>query len=92
MGLDRTTLTRTLRPLIKRGFISDIAEDNARNRSLHLTGKGKDAMNSATPLWKKAQTDVSECIGEDNAKLMIELLNKLEEIAEYQEGSYEIRI
>lgn len=36
VGLERTTLTRTLKPLIEQGFIQDVSDIGRRNRQLHL--------------------------------------------------------
>lgn len=57
VGLERTTVVRTLKPLIKRGFISDISEPETRRRKLHLTEKGCKTVAKAKPLWLQAQDE-----------------------------------
>jgi DNA-binding MarR family transcriptional regulator len=55
LGLDRTTLTRNLRPLVRDGLI--IVEDGA-DRRVHnaaITARGVEAARRAFPLWRKAQ-------------------------------------
>ena len=41
MYLDRTTLTRNMKPLEKEGFIKNTAQPSQRNKKLILTEKGK---------------------------------------------------
>jgi DNA-binding MarR family transcriptional regulator len=55
LGLDRTTLTRNLRPLVRDGLI--IVEEGA-DRRVHnaaITAKGEEAARNAFPSWRKAQ-------------------------------------
>lgn len=56
LGMDRTTLTATLKPLQRRGLIS-IHLDTAdlRSRILNLTDEGAALLREAYPLWKKVQ-------------------------------------
>jgi DNA-binding MarR family transcriptional regulator len=54
-GLERTTLTRNLRPLIRDGLVQiDEAEDR-RVRKVAITPAGEEAARRAFPFWKKAQ-------------------------------------
>ncbi len=55
LGLDRTTLTRNLRPLVRDGLV--VIEDGA-DRRVHnaaITAKGQEAARNAFPSWRKAQ-------------------------------------
>ena len=55
LGLERTTLTRNLRPLLRDGLV--IVEDDAdrRVRKIAITPKGEEAARRAFPSWRKAQ-------------------------------------
>ena len=55
LGLERTTLTRNLRPLLRDGLV--IVEDDAdrRVRKIAITPKGEEAARRAFPFWRKAQ-------------------------------------
>lgn len=55
IGMDRTTLTRNLRPLEKEGLISIGPESWRRSRTLGITKKGKSRLREALPLWQRAQ-------------------------------------
>jgi DNA-binding MarR family transcriptional regulator len=52
IGLDRTTLYRTLRPLVTRGLIrSDGPEAGAQRRQLRITGEGLDQLERGCEAW-----------------------------------------
>jgi DNA-binding MarR family transcriptional regulator len=54
LGLERTTLNRNLRPLLRDGLI--IVKDDADRRvhRMAITPKGAEAARKAFPFWKKA--------------------------------------
>src|SRR5262245_34262345 len=58
LGMDRTTLTRNLRPLegLELVAIRPGAQDR-RIRNLTLTAKGRKLLKEAVPLWRKAQRE-----------------------------------
>ena len=55
LGLDRTTLTRNLRPLVKAGWIRSSDASDRRARALYATESGRDLVTRAKPLWRKAE-------------------------------------
>ena len=55
LGLERTTLTRNLRPLVRDGFVRIDEGEDRRVRRAVITRKGKEAARRAFPFWKKAQ-------------------------------------
>jgi DNA-binding MarR family transcriptional regulator len=63
LGMDRTTLTATLKPLQRRRLVS-IQPDlvDRRSRILQLTGKGAALLKDAVPLWRKAQQSVGRMV------------------------------
>jgi DNA-binding MarR family transcriptional regulator len=62
LGLERTTLTRNLGPLEKKGFVSSVADDDQRVRRIIITKKGKAAALAALDAWKQAQSTVGEVL------------------------------
>ncbi len=65
--MDRTTLTRNLKPLIKAGLIASIPDKkDARVRNLSLTQEGTERLNAATPYWERAQEEFVERVGENS--------------------------
>ena len=61
---DPTTLTRNLRPLVRRGYVV-LAENprDKRNRNLHLTESGRNALRAARPGWEAAQREIAKVLG-----------------------------
>jgi DNA-binding MarR family transcriptional regulator len=55
MGMDRSTLTRNLRPLEKEFLVAIGLEGGRRSRSLQITKKGQSRLREALPLWQRAQ-------------------------------------
>ena len=54
LGMDRTTLTAALKPLVRRGLIGVKADPNdRRGRLLTLTAAGRRLAASAVPVWKR---------------------------------------
>lgn len=54
--MDRTTLTRNLRPLERRRLVRIERGPDRRQRFMSLTGAGRAAMERALPLWQAAQS------------------------------------
>lgn len=77
VGLERTTLVRTLKPLMVRGLISDISELGTRRRKLHLTEEGHEIVTKAKPLWVQAQNEIEQRIGKENAAVLLQLSENL---------------
>jgi DNA-binding MarR family transcriptional regulator len=78
LGMDRTTLTATLKPLQRRGLVS-IFVDRAdrRGRNLNLTDAGTALLRTAVPLWKKIQQVISRDVGTTDAKALRAQLGRL---------------
>jgi DNA-binding MarR family transcriptional regulator len=62
LGLERTTLTRNLQPLLARQLVIAQAGDDRRVRRLSVTPAGVQAAVAALPLWRKAQRQVEKQI------------------------------
>ena len=77
VGLERTTLVRTLKPLFDKKLIEDISETNQRNRQIKITQKGKEILEKGKPLWKQAQKEIEDKIGKDNILVLSEIFSKL---------------
>jgi len=55
LGMDRTTLTRNLRPLIKAQWVAMTSGEDRRQHLLQLTAAGKKKLTRSIPLWEKVQ-------------------------------------
>lgn len=63
LGMDRTTLTRDLRPLASAGWVELVAGPDARQRQVRVTPAGRAAMAAAQPSWRRAQDAVERQLG-----------------------------
>ena len=58
LGMDRTTLTRDLAPLERRGLLASVPmPDDRRVRAIELTHEGRVLLDDAVPLWREAQAE-----------------------------------
>jgi DNA-binding MarR family transcriptional regulator len=55
LGLERTTLTRNLGPLVRDGFVRIDEGDDRRIRKVTITPAGEETARRAYPFWKMAQ-------------------------------------
>ena len=63
MLMDRSTLTRNLRPLEVKGYVGLAPEGRYRSRVLTLTPAGRAALLQAFPLWETAQRKLRGRVG-----------------------------
>lgn len=75
--MDRTTLTRNLKPLAKMGLINIVSTLDKRSKAYALTDKGIDLLKVCTPLWQSAQNNVINGLGSDNYNEIVMRLEKL---------------
>ncbi len=66
--LDRTTLTRNLRPLERRGLLTSAPGLDRRTRVLSLTPAGREVLALALPLWESANAALAAALGEPLAQ------------------------
>src|SRR5262245_50905782 len=55
LGMDRSTLTRNLRPLEAKSLVALGPEGHHRSRTLNITSKGDQLVRKALPLWERIQ-------------------------------------
>ncbi len=65
MVMDRTTLSRNLKPLVNKGLISILGEQDQRIRQVQLTKEGQGAFEQAKPHWQAIQNKMVERIGQE---------------------------
>jgi DNA-binding MarR family transcriptional regulator len=66
LGMDRTTLTRNLRPLEERGLVILAPEARHRSRMLTLAPSGHAMLRDALPQWERAQRAARKRLGSQN--------------------------
>ncbi len=61
--MDRTTLTRNLKPLLNQGLLESVAGADRRRRPVAITTKGRAALATALPYWREAQVRMAGSLG-----------------------------
>jgi DNA-binding MarR family transcriptional regulator len=79
--VDRTTLTRNLRPLEKQGLVRVREGADRRVREVTLTRRGHAAWEKAAPLWLEAQARITKGLGEKRLRELVDNLNAAVAIA-----------
>lgn len=82
LAMDRTTLTRNLNPLLKKGWVKVSVGSDRRARPIAITPKGKAALENAFPYWEKAQSHILATLGDSNWDRVMRELHKISMIVE----------
>jgi DNA-binding MarR family transcriptional regulator len=69
--MDRTTLTRNLKPLERESWLKSEPGQDQRTRVISLTANGEAVLAKALPLWKQAQSSVEEMLGQQRMSEML---------------------
>ena len=64
LGMDRTTLTRNLAPLVRDGLAKIESGSDRRVRMVRLTRQGERKLEQAEPLWATAHKRITGGLGE----------------------------
>jgi len=75
MVMDRTTLTRNLKPLADADLVTVAPGDDARARIVSATGRGRRAWRGARELWREAQDSVNRALGAGQVAALHDLLD-----------------
>ncbi len=59
---DRTTLTRSLVPLVKAGWVVVMPGEDARTRQVTLTDAGRHKVKTAHAVWQRAQDQIGAAL------------------------------
>ena len=65
MAMDRTTLTRNLKPLETEGLLRIEAGADRRVRNVTVTPEGEALLERAIPMWRYAQTRMIDRMGDE---------------------------
>lgn len=67
--IDSTTLSRTLRPLVKNGWIAERQGSDKRERVLSLSASGRKKVEQVIPRWQRAQRRFKRAVGGNGTEL-----------------------
>ncbi len=77
MDMDRSTLTRNLRPLVRSEWIRIEPGSDSRQRAVVLTPAGRAKFEEALPLWKKTEKVLRASVGKERVESLRELLDQV---------------
>ncbi len=75
LGLDRTTLTRNLKPLIDAGLVALHSGADSRQRIVTITAAGRAKVKLAYVAWSRAQTEFETLLGRDAVRALNQQLD-----------------
>lgn len=79
--LEKSTITRNLRLLRDKGYVTDLATSDAREHQITLTPAGREKVAECRLLWEKAQQGMAQLIGAEEMERLGELLLAVEQVA-----------
>jgi len=74
LGMERTTLTRNLRPLLDQGFVRLDPGEDQRVRMVCITAAGLGAAEKALPYWREAQRAIAKNMAPASLKAIAALV------------------
>lgn len=76
LGMDRTTLTAALKPLVKKKFVTIAVDaEDRRSRLLSLTKIGEATLARAVPIWKREHAMLEKALPRGGDALRKDLLS-----------------
>ncbi|MFM7333714.1 MAG: MarR family winged helix-turn-helix transcriptional regulator [Tabrizicola sp.] len=77
MGTDRTTLTRNLAVMARKGWIVEAGAQDRRLSIWRLSPEGHATLDAALPVWRRFQAGLVDRIGPDAAAALLTTLTRL---------------
>ena len=87
LGMERTTLTRNLRPLLEAGWLRETRGEDARQRVISISASGRKRIASAKPHWQRAQRSIETAFGAAQTTRLREDLDLLDAALRHHSGA-----
>jgi DNA-binding MarR family transcriptional regulator len=71
MAMDRTTLSRNIKPLVRSGLLEVRPGEDSRTRLVRVTPAGERMLKEAYPLWQQAQQETVSVLGEERHEALL---------------------
>jgi len=71
MTMDRTTLSRNLKPLVRSGLLEVRPGEDGRTRLVRVTPAGELMLEEAYPLWQQAQRETVSVLAEEGLEPLL---------------------
>lgn len=75
LQMDASTLTRNLKPMLRQGWLTVGAGENARSRLIEVTEAGRALRIQGQRAWKAAQTALNNQLGLEHVSALHDLLD-----------------
>jgi DNA-binding MarR family transcriptional regulator len=75
--MDKSTLSRNVARMRRRGWLATDADDDRRTHTLRLTATGTRLLREAFPLWQKAQDEAARRMGGAGVAALATLVKRL---------------
>ena len=79
--MDRTTLSRNLKPLEREGWVQTEPDIDRRRRLITLTPQGEAVLACALPLWEEAQSRIVQGLGRERFTALLSELATTQRLA-----------
>ncbi|MFZ5549035.1 MAG: MarR family winged helix-turn-helix transcriptional regulator [Pseudomonadota bacterium] len=76
MGVDASTLTRNLKPLVAAGWVLQATGPDARSRLVSATAPGREKLAEARVHWREAQLALSDQLGAERVAALHALVDE----------------
>jgi DNA-binding MarR family transcriptional regulator len=77
LKMDRTTINRNLKPLIREGLVFMNESSDKRERLISITDEGRELYQKGYENWKQAQCEFQNILGEEKRDEMSNLLDEI---------------
>jgi DNA-binding MarR family transcriptional regulator len=77
LQLDESTLSRNVERMCARGWLRLVGDADRRSHLIEVTDNGQALIRKSLPAWRKAQAEVSRCLGTDTVVELRSALRKL---------------
>ena len=81
LGMDRTTMSRIVKPMLAKGWVEGPRGQDRRARDLLITSSGEQTLSSAMSGWSHAETIMLRGLGNEKRALLFELLEEIGDLA-----------
>ena len=76
-GFDKTTISRNLALMRRKGWVEDVPSDDPRDRRVRITAAGRHLLRAARPGWNRAQQRLSSLMTRQEWEQMWPVLDQL---------------
>ncbi len=75
LQMEKSTLSRNLDRMRKSGWLEILQGEDGRSQRLQMTPKGRKVVEQSLPLWRSAQKEAKQILGENGAAAVCETAN-----------------